>query len=102
MRFGTNETLKEETVYFTDDMTDVKKQVNSCRDLGIILKDAKFDNHIVQMCKKVKQKSGWVLRTFYTRSPQFMKTIFKSLIQPHLDYCSQLWMPQQSQKLETI
>ena len=84
-------------------MKDVIEQVNSCRDLGIIVTDdAKFDNHIDQMCKRVKQKSGWVLRTFFTRSPHFMKTIFKSLIQPHLDYCSQLWMPQQGQKLEKI
>ena len=32
----------------------------------------------------------------------FMKTIFKSLIQPHKDYCSQLWMPPPGQKLEKI
>ena len=43
-----------------------------------------------------------VLRTFCTRSEHFMKTIFKSLIQPHIDYCSQLWMPQQGQKFEKL
>ena len=95
LRFGTNERIKEETVYFTEEMKEIIEQVNSTKDLGVIVSDdAKFDKHIDSMCKKVKQRSGWVLRTFYTRSLYFMKTIFKSLIQPHIDYCSQLWMPQ--------
>ena len=103
LRFGPNEKLKEETSYFTEDMANIIEQVNYTRDLGITVSDdAKFDQHIDNLCKKVKQRSGWVLRTFCTRSEHFMKTIFKSLIQPHIDYCSQLWMPQQGQKLEKL
>ena len=85
LRFGPNENVKEETNNFTEDMKDIIEQVNSTRDLGItIADDAKFDQHIDYMCKRVKQKSGWVLRTFYTRNKHFMKTIFNSLIQPHI------------------
>ena len=36
---------------------------------------------------------GWGLRTFRSRSPHLMLTVFKTLVQPHLDYCSQLWSP---------
>ena len=94
LRFGTNERIKEETVYFTEEMKEIIEQVNSTKDLGVIVTDdAKFDAHIDSMCEKVRQRSGWVLRTFYTRSLYFVKTIFKSLIQPHINYCSQLWMP---------
>ena len=39
------------------------------------------------------QKSGWVCRTFKSREKFFMKHMWKSLIQPHIDYCSQLYMP---------
>ena len=36
---------------------------------------------------------GWCMRTFKRRSETVMITIWKSLIQPKLDYCSQLWSP---------
>ena len=103
LRFGPNESIKNETVYFTEDMIHIIEQVNKTQDLGVtVTDDATFDLHIDNMCQKVRQRSGWVMRTFYTRSAFFIKTIFKSLIQPHIDYCSQLWMPQQGQKLEKI
>ena len=31
-----------------------------------------------------------------------MKTLYKSLIVPHVDYCSQLWMPIKSTSIQTI
>ena len=103
LRYGPNEMIKEETMYFTEDMKQIIEQVYSTKDLGVIVSDdAKFDEHIDNMCRKVWQRSGWVLRTFYTRRMDFMKNIFQSLIQPHIDYCSQLWMPPQGQKLEKI
>ena len=42
------------------------------------------------------------LRTFYSRRPDLMKTLYKSLIVPHVDYCSQLWMPTKSTEIQTI
>ena len=103
LRYGTNETIKEETMYFTEDMKHTIEQVNVTKYLGVLVTyDAKYDENIDTMCKKVRQKSGWVLRTSYTRNLCFMKSILKSLIQPHIDYCSQLWMPPQGQKLEKV
>ena len=43
-----------------------------------------------------------MLRTYYSRKLEFMKTTFKTLILPHVDYCSQLWMPTQAQGIEKI
>ena len=40
------------------------------------------------------QMVGWVLRTFRRRSKFIMMTLWKSMIQSRLDYCSQLWSPQ--------
>ena len=48
---------------------------------------------------------SWILRTFKSRSPEVMKTLWKSLVLPILDYCSQLWCPisaGQIQQLEQI
>ena len=36
---------------------------------------------------------GWGLRTFQGRTRGIMLTLLKSLVQPKLDYCSQLWSP---------
>ena len=42
---------------------------------------------------KSNQKAGWVLRIFKSHQVDFMRILFKSLIQPHLDYCSIIWAP---------
>ena len=44
-------------------------------------------------CKKARDMCSWILRTFSSRSPLLMITLWKSLVQPILDYCSQLWCP---------
>lgn len=51
------------------------------------------------------QLCGWILRTFTTRETLPMLTLYKSLVIPHLDYCSQLWNPHSAgaiTKLETV
>ena len=40
---------------------------------------------------KANKKLGWVLRTFRTRSIEFLRKLWNSLVQTHLDYCSVLW-----------
>ena len=76
VRYGRNSDLKEDTLYFTGDMTEVIEQVETVKDLGVMLTDdAKFDKQIENVCKKSKQKSGWIMRTFYSRKPDFMRKI---------------------------
>ena len=36
---------------------------------------------------------GWALRSFSRRSRHVMLTIWKTIVQPKLDYCSVLWSP---------
>ena len=45
---------------------------------------------------------GWICRSFYTRRTHFMKQLYKSLVIPHLDYCSQLWMPVEIFQIEQV
>ena len=94
LRYGTNDDLKNNTVYFTGHMEEVIEQFSSIRDLGVIMADdGEFDQHIEKVVKKVPQKIGWILRTFYTRRTDILKQLWKSLLQCHIDYCSQLYMP---------
>ena len=63
---------------------------------------ATFDDHISKVCNKVTQKTGLVLETFLCRKTNFMKLMWKQLIQPHIDYGSQLWQPLQILNLQRI
>ena len=103
VRYGTNEELKNNTTYFAGDYDEVIERFFSVRDLGIQLtNDGTFHEHIENVCRKVRQKSGWLLRTFFCRNTQFMKQMLNTLVQTHIDYCSQLWMPQEGRMLEMV
>ena len=86
VRYGQNEELKNSTMYFTTKMEDVIQQFDSVRDLGVILSDdAKFEKHLDKVISKVRQKIGWVCRTFYTRRTDILKQLWKSVIQCHIN-----------------
>ena len=90
MRYGSNTEMKQSTFYLSanDDIIDEKECL---RDLGVIVNNqGTFSDHVDHICSKVKQKSGWIFRTFQCRKPYFLKILWKQLIQPHFDYCSQL------------
>ena len=103
MRYGKDESLKNETMYLTEDSSHIIERFETLRDLGVILTDeATFEAHIEHVVKKVRQKTGWVLRTFFTRRTEFMKSIFKTLIVQRIDYCSQLWIPTDATDIQSI
>ena len=103
IRYGQNEDLKNDTVYFTANMEGVIDQFSNLRDLGVILSDdAKFDHHIEKVVLKVRQKSGWIFRTFYSRSINILKQLWKTVVQCHIDYCSQLYKPSQTKGMMAI
>ena len=70
--------------------------------ISILSDNGTFDDHIEKACKKARQKSGRLFRRFYSRNTLFLRQMFKSLVQPHLDCCSQLWSPLEGPKLEKI
>ena len=84
-------------------MEDVIEQSSSLRDLGVIMTDnGRFEDHIIKVVKTVRQKVGWILRSFYTRRTDIMKQLWKSLVQCHIDYCSQLYMPGTASGMQAI
>ena len=64
--------------------------------------DASFSSHVNLVCGKVRQKSGWILRTFRNRQTWFLKLMWKTLVQPHVDYCSQLYFPHLNSEMQKI
>ena len=103
LRYGKNYILKESTSYFTPNYQDIIEEKESLRDLGIIMSnDCSFSSHVEVVCGQVRKKSGWILRTFQSRKTQLMKFLWKTLVQGHIDYCSQLYFPTKSSDMEKI
>ena len=92
IKFGSNEELKNDYLYMTPNNDDYIQEIETVKDLGILIdSDLKFTSHVTSVIKKVKQRSGWIFRNFTSRNHTILKTMWKSIIQPHLDYCSPLW-----------
>ena len=91
--------------YLSPDGTPIEEKKN-LRDLGVQMSnDASFTFHIDTVVTSVTKLVGWVLRTFRSRSRLVMITCWTSLLQSRLDYCSQLWCPNDQAniaKLETV
>ena len=84
-------------------MEEVIEQFSSLRDLGVIMSDtARFDDHIEKVATTVRRKIGWIMQTFFSRRVDILKELWKSLIQCHIDYCSQLYMPGHAQGMLKI
>ena len=64
------------------------------KDLGITIDESLgWSTHINNVSKQASQTSAWVLRTFTTRQPFPLMTLYKSLIRSRLDYCCPVWAP---------
>ena len=49
--------------------------------------------HLQEKVTKASQMIGWILRTFRARDRFTILTLYKSLVLPHLEYCSIIWAP---------
>ena len=103
LRYGNNEDLKNTCNYLTPNAEEIIERKELLKDLGIKMNDkADFTDHVNFVITKVKQRAGWILRSFRRRNPDFMKHMWKTYMQGHIDYCSQLWQPLQSGMLQRI
>ena len=93
IRYGINVNIKNNSFYTGPDGSKITEKPH-VKDLGVLMSNtATFSEHINKICEKARDMCSWILRTFRSRSPQLMITLWKSLVQPILDYCSQLWCP---------
>ena len=91
-----------DTQYLSPDMT-IIEQKDHLRDLGVEMSsDLTFSDHIGNVVTSASSMVGWAMRTFKRRSRATMMTIWKSLIQPKLDYCSQLWSPSDQASIASL
>ena len=102
LRYGWNNDIKNQSSYKSNTGSEIEVK-DHVKDLGIIMSsDCTFHEHISQTVDAAKSLTGWILRTFYTRSALPMLTLWKSLVLPKLDYCCILWNPTAKGQIQTI
>ena len=62
----------------------------------------KFHDQVLNCCKKATNEINRIKRTFHSRSPEFLGSMFKLYVRPHLEYCVQVWSPVYSGDVDTI
>ena len=64
------------------------------RDLGILIsQDLKYHSQVDAACKKAHKEINRIRRSFKSRSPNFIKNMYKLYVRPRLEYCVEVWNP---------
>ena len=91
--FSSNASAYKSNLYIDPAMNIIGPSTH-VRDLGVSMSsNCTFDFHISNLYKRCSNLAGWILRTFTTRDPQVMLTLYKTLVMSRLEYASQLWSP---------
>ena len=102
LRYGYDDVLKVTTSYTSPDGSIIPDK-DHLKDLGVTMSaNGSFRQHISEMCQAARNMCSWILRTFQSRSKELMLTLWKSLVLPILDYCSQLWCPVKTGLIQEI
>jgi hypothetical protein len=83
-------------IYKFGDSTPLKR-VTQIKDLGVILTSSlSSEPHVVQACNKANKSLGYIFRhtRTFTRHDA-LRTLYCSLVRPHIEYCSVVWSPYQ-------
>ena len=102
VRYSIDSTTAPEFKYEAPDNSNIELK-SSVRDLGVFLNsDLSFSLQIQKVVSSASQMVGWCLRTFRGRSCFLLLSLFKSLVQPQLDYCNQIWSPSKQEDINKI
>lgn len=79
---------------------------HSEKDLGVTFDDQlNFSQHVDRIAAAGNKKMGIIKRTFSSLEPDGFKLLYKSIVRPALEYCSQIWHPclkRDQEKLEKV
>eukprot|EP00794_Sanderia_malayensis_P000951 gene951-biopygen202 len=79
------------------------RDTNNIGDLGVMMSaDGSFTDHINHVVDSATDTISTILRSFRTRDPELMITLWKALVIPKLEYCSQLWCPTKKQSIAKL
>ena len=80
--------------YYTSSDECLLEATDQVKDLGIHMSSQlNFSSHINIIVDKACSKAAWALSIFQSRNKEIMMNLFKSIVQPLLEYCCPLWHP---------
>ena len=105
MHFGGSD--NEHNVYTIEDLSTgikVPLEVSQCeRDLGVhISSDLKWKRHVDSIASKANKILGMLAKTFTCRDVDLWKTLYISLVRPHLEFASSVWNPYLKGDIDTL
>ena len=93
LRFWADRSAAPDILYMAPDGGPIEEK-DCTRDLGVqVGTDLMFTAQVDRAVAAGSRMAGWIMRTFRHRGRSVMLTLLRSLVQPRLDYCSQLWSP---------
>ena len=70
---------------------------------GVISSDLSWSEHVSGVTKKARKQIGLLYRRFYKSTPtETLKTLYTSLICPHLEYAIPVWNPHLSKDIDSL
>lgn len=80
------------------------QRVNLIKDLGVLHDAAlKFDDHLDMVNSKAHNTLGFIIRnTKDFRNKETLLYLYKTLVLPHLTYCSQIWSPYTKNRIKIL
>ena len=70
------------------------KQASVTKDLGILVCDSlSFKEHILKLASRGNRMLGLLKKSFISRDPQIMLTLYKAYVRSVLEHCCTLWSP---------
>ena len=79
------------------------EEVTYENDLGVKFQnDLHFNQHITEKVQLANRNLGLIARTFKYLDDDMMKTLYKALVRPHLEYASTVWSPYKMKEKKLI
>ena len=94
MTFGTSQWHYSYTMRNADGIPFPLQWCHEEQDLGVLLTpNLKFSEHISKITCKANSVVGIIKRSFSCLDKAMFRTLYVSLVRPHLEYASQIWNP---------
>ena len=94
LKLGRNEDLKNDYNYIAPGQEQIITDNSVVRDLGVMVNsDSNYNDHVAKIYSKLSQRAGLLLRTLENRTLDHMRFIWRTYLEPLLDYSSQLYSP---------
>ena len=79
------------------------KEKQTIKDLGIVINEkSDFSDHITKTASACKAMSGFIMRTFKTRSTKPLLMLYKTYIRSKAEYCNLVWSPHTQKEVAII